>query len=80
MLSEEWRNSDASLKEKYENAYKNAMTDYLKKNLEYNAKLTDAQKIAMKEISAEKAKDKKNRQMRKVFCSTIVTDFKFVSL
>lgn len=66
ILSNEWTTTDAAVKQRYEIEYKNAMTDYQKKNLAYNAKLTEEQKDALKEAADEKAKEKQNRKAKKV--------------
>ncbi|GJQ72180.1 hypothetical protein Trydic_g3272 [Trypoxylus dichotomus] len=65
LLADEWNKIDGSAKQEYEVEYKQAMTQYLKKSLDYNTKLTEDEKKILQEVAAEKARDKKNRAVRK---------------
>lgn len=64
-----WKNLSVDTKRKYEKEYKSELEAYTKKNLEYEAKLTEEQKNAIKLASEEKKAGKKKRQLKKVCVS-----------
>lgn len=64
--AEDWKSVDPAVKEKYDKEYKSELEKYTEKYLEYQAKLTDEQRSALKLASDEKRSEKQKRKLNKV--------------
>lgn len=64
--AEDWKAFDPDRKQKLHEEYKLELEAYSKRFLEFQSKLTNEQKIALEELSKEKADDKQKRKVRQV--------------
>ncbi|KAL3273499.1 hypothetical protein HHI36_014940 [Cryptolaemus montrouzieri] len=62
--SEDWKNIHSTIKQRYENEYKEARAVYAKEYLDYSMKLTEEQRVYIKELSQEKKEISKKRRTR----------------
>lgn len=69
--AEDWKNVDPAVKEKYNKEYKSDLEKYTKKYLEYQSKLTDEQRSAIKLAADEKRNEKQKRKLNKV-CDILI--------
>ncbi|KAK9888183.1 hypothetical protein WA026_000452 [Henosepilachna vigintioctopunctata] len=64
--SQDWKNVHSTVKEKYETEYREELNAYVKKHLEYSVKLTEEQRMYIKELTEEKRRMVEKRKNKKL--------------
>lgn len=64
-VSKKWEYAEVSLKQRLQEEYKKEQKDYIEKRTKYEAKITDEQRLQIKELKQQKLEAKERRMMRK---------------